>query len=371
MKIDFRIRNTGAAAVSLVGANLQYSFKDAQPLGNYFSDVWWFSCGTQSNVAITVLADAAVGYFSNVFLAFDISCYFFVSCPHSNNSDVAINRLAEKLYHSGGGRISTGQEMRSMGSQDQAITGIKTWLQYDSKIAFDQRYALQWDGEYFVVDAPRVQNNTYGLAGFTLHWNFPYQPNLTSYTDTHQPMGEPKFYQYGNQGVQATYFSTVRSNYDAFIDTVSYPTSNGEYSDNAHYYPQVFQPNNKTDPSKENYHPDFATDVVFRFHQSRLSLPMSNNDLLVSIFQPHALTENPTKWVKWECGADALCLEKADMGVTKYLVMKEYPANALTVTLPDAASTQIAINQQFVGITETTPLYNGGAPTIVIHEVIQ
>ena len=57
MKIDFQIHNSGMESIVLAGGVLTYAF--TEPTSNFASDVWWYSCGTLSDVAISVAATSA------------------------------------------------------------------------------------------------------------------------------------------------------------------------------------------------------------------------------------------------------------------------------------------------------------------------
>ena len=305
----------------------------------------------------------------------------WVNC-NVNNTNKAIDSVAIRLYHSGGGPIVNGR-MDTVASPDTAIRGLTETLIYDKYkgLVRDKRTVLMWDNQYFVIDRPwHIILPTYGYD-FKLHWNFPYQDNLASATSS---VGDSLFFQYGNQGVQASFFSTVVKNgQNPTLSMVEYPASPGEYipscvdsitnnfpKDTCTYlkskYAAVFQQN--IDSLSNVRRMAWGTDILFHLHQFDLTEPMTNTDIMISAFQPRMVSESLEKWIQWNCGPNALCLEKRINMPAQYLVVKRTHGQALTVTLPDGCSTPVIINQDIVGITEA-PGNVSCVPTITTHEV--
>gem|GEM_PF-3320897 len=56
IKVDFRLRNSDSAAVSLAGTGFVYTIHDQATPAQFHSEIWWFSCGSASDVQVSVLA---------------------------------------------------------------------------------------------------------------------------------------------------------------------------------------------------------------------------------------------------------------------------------------------------------------------------
>lgn len=57
MKLDFRLVNDGAEVESIPVAVLRYQFTDAALSSSFRSDLWYTSCGSQSDMSINVFED--------------------------------------------------------------------------------------------------------------------------------------------------------------------------------------------------------------------------------------------------------------------------------------------------------------------------
>jgi len=70
IKVDYRLRNAGSSAVNISGKTLVYTIRDQATADQFHSDVWWYSCGSNSDVSISVVQPEASSDTRQVLITF-------------------------------------------------------------------------------------------------------------------------------------------------------------------------------------------------------------------------------------------------------------------------------------------------------------